>query len=1746
MKMRRNFLLTTFILSFSITVFAQQKEQMVKFANGGFITGSNISKQTFKKEAVGFSKFGDSYFVLLQFSSLPSKAVQQQLKNNGITLGSYLPGNAYVASVKSSFNFAGAKSFNIVSINTIPSFYKIDKRLINYTPDKTKKETQLFAVNYFSSIDNSTVKEELRKAGAIVTEIKFNSPGVIYIQPDKTIINAVAALPFVNSIMLQSVKDKPLNYNTVGLLGTGGLNAATGKNLNGKGVTVGIGDNADISTHIDFAGRLINRTAFAPSQHGTHVAGTMAGAGIVNVKHHGMAPKATIVNQFFSDIITNSPAYITDHNLVLTNNSYYTVEDGCPGNGNYDELSNYADNQMLQYEQLLHVTASGNDGSQTCNPFPASFGTVKSGWQAAKNTLTIGSISSQDFSISSFSSRGPLNDGRIKPELVTPGWAIVSTNTNNAYATMWGTSMASPSATGSLALMYERYRQLHGGANPKSSLMKALACNTAEDIGNAGPDYTFGFGIMNTRRAIEAIDSNRYVISSISNNGNNNHNITLPAGARRLKIMLYWADRAAAPNAASALVNNLDLRVVTPSTAVRQPLILNADPAHITDLAAEGTDNTNNAEQVTIENPAAGNYTINVNGTAVPFGPQEYIITYEIVQPSVTVEYPFGGETFVPGETENIRWVAYGNDANSFTIEYSINNGSSWLPIDNNVPAASRIYAWAVPASVTNTALIRISRNGTALTGQSAKNFVILGQPVVTTTKVCEGAVQLNWSAITSATGYDILQLTGDSMKVIGNTASTSYLITGLNKYNTYWFGVAAKNNTVSGRRSLSVSVVPNSGSCTLAAFTNDIKVDSILEPNTARQQFANAANATKPVKVSIKNLGTTTVTGPYDVSFSYAGNTITETVNTTINAGGTLIYTFTGNYNIISSGYKYDFKAWATKSSDGNHLNDTAYKTVKYINNDAITALPLTEDFEQMPAAEFTSKEMAAGDNNHLDFSANTARGRARTFVNSGFALSGNRALTLDQFPLTSIANTDSATFSYNLQLFNTKQLRFDFYYKNHGQIADTNNKVWIRGSENNKWVQAYDLYSNQAALGNWKKGIININEVLGNAVPAQTASQTFQIKMGEQGYTSANNAYPEIDIDDGYTFDDLKLSEAVNDVAATQIISPDKGGCSLSANTPVSVKIKNYNNATLNNLSVSYQVNGGAIVTETIASIAANQTTDYVFNQTADFSAYTGYTLNVWVKYAGDTYSANDSLINYTFYSSPVISSYPYTEDFENSDGFFYTNGTNSTWQWGTPVTPLKKLITKTASGSNAWITNLSGNHVNNETSYLVTPCFNLSNLSNPVLSFSHTYDLEEGYDYSWVEYSTDGINWVKLGTFNEGTNWYNDNTTNSWNNTNTIWHVASFDIPVTGTSMHFRFVMSSDGGVTQEGIGIDDVRVFGKSSIDVFPFPMPVSSNVAGNNWISFVYGDPLLLPWQIEGEINAHGQNLGQVTIQPHHNKSGVVRYSNNLYYLDKSFEIKSTNPVSGPVDIRLYFTDAAVNALLNSTECNSCEKPGDAYEFGVTHYKGSASEEDGSLANNNDGYYQLITPANVKIVPHDNGYYAEFTVNSLGEFWFSKNNIEPAVTKNCSGDIVIYTTVAGASSYQWQVNTGSGYTNISNGVNYSGSSTDSLQIINTPVSFAGYKYRCLINGSTADIEYTLRLKNIWTGTINTDWFTPINWNCGTVPDQNTDVIIPTGLTNYPVINANTSVRNIKVQPGASCNILPGIVFDVKGQ
>ncbi|MFZ1784952.1 MAG: S8 family serine peptidase [Ferruginibacter sp.] len=1572
------------LLFFSFTELAAQTTDLpVRFATGNFITGNNVEKQVFQKENILASFYNQAYYVLVQFSKLPSAQEQINLRNAGLNLETYIPGNAYFATIDKTFDFSKADQFDIISLNNMPVSYKLDPAVLHYKDPGNKEDHKLIAVSYYPSVNKAEAVAAMQNAGAVIVPTKFNEPDVVFIQADANKINTLAALPFVMYISLQSLADKTLNYKSVGKHAVTNLLSPAGKNLSGKGVVVGVGDNSEIVTqHIDFNDRVINRVPFPFSFHGIHVSGTVAGAGILDQRHHGMAPRATIVSQYLSDIITTAPTYVADYNMIATNNSYYAGQPGCPGNGAYDVLSNYTDRQMGDYKNLLHVFSAGNDGGYTCSPYPLSYATIKSGYQAAKNVLTVGATDTL-YNVASFSSRGPVNDGRLKPEIIATGYNVFSTKHFFSYEKSSGTSMSGPIVAGAATILNEQFRKSNAAAIPPAALIKAVLCNAAEDLGNPGPDFSYGFGNLNARRAADAIENSRYFISSALSSSNT---ITVPAGARRLKVMLYWADTAAAANAATTLVNDLDLTVVDPALFTNLPLILDPSPANVNNNAVPGIDRVNNIEQVVIDNPVAGNYDLQVSTFALPYGgPQQYIVTYQIDMNGVTVEYPFGDEKLVPGEPEVIRWNAYGDESNTFTIDYF--DGTSWNLIDNNVPATAQSYNWVVPATVSNNYLIRVSRNASAYSDQSDRNFTVIGSPVVTATVPCEGYAQLDWPAIPGATSYNIWQLQADTMAVIGNTTGLTYLISGLNSAGRYWFGVTAKNGLVDSRRSISRLVTPTTGVCTLTAFDNNLKAASIDAPVTGRQFTSSALTATEQIRFTIKNLDDVATSGAYDLSYQVNGGAIiTESSSAVLPALATSQYIFTATADFSSPGM-YNIKAWVKRPGDAQILDDTVSVLIKQLVNTAVT-LPVVEGFENALPKDYLLNTTGLDSIDRVDFKTSTVRGRARSFVNTGFANNGIRAITLDQFPYNVAATTDSLLLTFNLNNYIAgQQLRLEFYYKNHGQENSPNNKVWIRGSDTRPWVLAYDLITNQAALGQYKHALINVNEVLDTVLPAQPISSSFQIKFTQEGKTSANVPYPVIDQDDGYTFDDVGIKEAVNDIGIYKIVSPAISGCGMAGNQPVSIQVKNYSSTTFTNVPVYYNVNGGGAVMETIASLPPGITT-HTFAGTVSLTVDTDYSFNFWTNEPTDNYNDNDSVLNYNFHASPVIGTYPYLQGFETDAGSWYTSGQNSSWQWGTPA---NTLINKAANGSRAWVTNLTGNYNENENSYLYSPCFDLTGLTTPVLSFSHIFQIEDGVpaDYTWVEYSVDGgITWNRLGVNNQAgsTNWFNDPTgKNQWRPSLQTWHVASINIPVKVNNVRFRFVLTSDLGYNLEGVGIDDIHIFDKALIYSGGTVTGITQPVSGSNWIHFNSGATRV------ASLNANGNTLGNTAVSVYP-VTGPARVQNNQYYLNRNIVVQPTTPPAGNVTVRFYFTDTEAKNLIAATGCGGCTITKDPYELGVTKYSGNPALENGTLADNTNCCYLYILPANTEIVPYDNGYYAEFTVNSFSEFWLNNGGL----------------------------------------------------------------------------------------------------------------------------------------------------------
>jgi hypothetical protein len=268
---------------------------------------------------------------------------------------------------------------------------------------------------------------------------------------------------------------------------------------------------------------------------------------------------------------------------------------------------------------------------------------------------------------------------------------------------------------------------------------------------------------------------------------------------------------------------------------------------------------------------------------------------------------------------------------------------------------------------------------------------------------------------------------------------------------------------------------------------------------------------------------------------------------------------------------------------------------------------------------------------------------------------------------------------------------------------------------------------------------------------------------------------------------------------------------------------------------------------------------------------------------------------------------------------------------------------------------------------------------------------YDIEDCTPYgvncdgAWVEYSSDGINWNKLGAGGQGTNWYDNQTSNVWlKRKQTHWHVASIPLPKGLSSLRLRFVFNSDDATNYEGVAIDDIHIYDLPGA-IYTGPgtsNPVNQTVSGNQAVNFFDGGKLL------ATILPNNNNPGSTEVKAYL-FNGPVRNYSQQYYGNRNITIKPVSNPASPVTVRFYFTDAEADSMRLANSCNGCTNPRDYTHIGVTQYTDSdKSKEDGDLTNNQNGLGKFIHGAGLRMVPFAAGYYAEFAVTSFSEFWLN--------------------------------------------------------------------------------------------------------------------------------------------------------------
>ena len=464
---------------------------------------------------------------------------------------------------------------------------------------------------------------------------------------------------------------------------------SSGLNLSGSSNAVknklGVWDGGKIlTTHVELVNRVTQKDNSAVlSDHGTHVTGTMIASG-VNPSAKGMAYgiQGIIAYDFSGDkpeIATEAPSLlISNHSYgIISGWNYNSSQSRWEFHGrstdNEDYKFGYYSNDAQLIDSIaynapyyLYVKSAGNsrnqNGPAVGQPFfrynasnsMATAGNRPDGissndgygivsWEGnAKNILTVGAVNGissiysrpEDVGMSSFSAWGPTDDGRIKPDVVANGVGLLSSvsSSNTSYASLSGTSMSSPNASGSLLLLQELYARLKNGEFLRAATIKGLAIHTASEAGSApGPDYKFGFGLLNVEKAASVISA------SVANNNNassehlvfeNVFNATtttfstnvIASGKGQLRATISWTDPKGNVETVNVLndptpklVNDLDVRITTNNGAkIFRPWVM--IPSSPSSDPSPGDNVLDNAEVVDVDSTIPGqSYTVTVS-----------------------------------------------------------------------------------------------------------------------------------------------------------------------------------------------------------------------------------------------------------------------------------------------------------------------------------------------------------------------------------------------------------------------------------------------------------------------------------------------------------------------------------------------------------------------------------------------------------------------------------------------------------------------------------------------------------------------------------------------------------------------------------------------------------------------------------------------------------------------------------------------------------------------------------------------------------------------------------------------------------------------------------------------------------------------------------------------------------------------------------------------------------------------------
>ena len=581
-------------------------------------------------------------------------------------------------------------------------------------------------------------------------------------------------------------------------------------------------------------------------------------------------------------------------------------------------------------------------------------------------------------------------------------------------------------------------------------------------------------------------------------------------------------------------------------------------------------------------------------------------------------------------------------------------------------------------------------------------------------------------------------------------------------------------------------------------------------------------------VKLYIKNSGAGSISNipaTYSLDGGETWLSEEEICTETIEPGDSVVFTFINQADLSEPG-AYQLSIKTTLTGDEEPNNDRAdFEIVNTLN---IDEFPYTEDFET------DDHGWQPGTN------SSWAKGIPDDTIEINFAYSGENVIATNPQGNAN-ASEDSYLYSpcFDFSGLNGIELNLAVWYETGTLMAGS---ATLEGSidSGETWFQI-DSWSGTSGM--WEEKSYQILDF------ADVPEAKFRIHY--QGALLAA---------EGIAIDLIRINPILNnDIGILQIVGP-VSTCGMGNNESIQVEIKNYGTETQTAFPVSYSLDQGNtwVTQDYLLQLQGFQSATFTFSTPVDFSTTGEY--NVWVK---SELSTDENPQNDSYYgiiaNLETINSFPYHETFETGENGWIASGTNSSLELGEPAAP---IINTAGEGDYSWVTNLTGNHNSGELSYLNSPCFDFSDMTNPMIKAFVIYETMAMMSEFYVEASNDnGLTWTMIEAGGGGSNWYGDalipEMSSTWNGSSQGWISVSTNMPSLAgqSSVQFRFVFDSGmmPFMENEGIGIDELSIYDCDILPTADFDYTISGTTVtflnnsqeGTNY-SWNFGDNDLMP------------------------------------------------------------------------------------------------------------------------------------------------------------------------------------------------------------------------------------------------------------------------------------------------------------